>query len=443
MDAFLNIFNQVLSFFQDTNFVIVFYELFICFYILHGRKMIILRCLVFVPYIVLTNNVIGIVSFFNTYLVWGDLHFGYVLYFIVSVFLVWFCFDEKFSRIFFFCTTAYIIENFGSQIGNILNLLFFSGSEYVDIYNTPKPLLYSVIRQLIEIPIIIVVWFFIIKKYKSNYDFRLKSSVVVGIEIVTLFIIIFLNYYGTMENYMNVVARTYAAIVDIFILLFQFALFNENRLKYENYLVGSMLDVQGKQYELSSENIERLNLNYHDLKRQIAALKLVSGEEERRSVIAGLEEAVSIYESKCDTGNKALDVVLTEKMFKCKDYNINFSCVADGTILDFISPFDIYILFSNAMDNAIESVMHAEIANRNISLNIRGVDNGAVILMENYCAIKPKFVDGMPETTKRDKIVHGYGSKSIRAIVEKYNGHLKMDVTNSIFVLKIVFLHTF
>ena len=442
MEAFLDGFNLLLRFLQDTNFVIVFYELFICFSIMRGRKLVLVRCLVFVPYIVLTNNVIGVVNYFNQYLIWSDLHFGYVLYFVISVLLVWFCFDEKFSRILFFCTTAYIIENFGSQIGNILNLLFFNGSEQVDIYNTPKPLLYSMIRQLLEVPIIIAVWFFFIKRYKRNYDFRLKNSSMVVIEIVTLLIIIFLNYYGTMESYMNVVARTYAAIVDVFILCFQFAFFNENRLLHENAVVNRMLEVQGRQYEISRENIERLNINCHDLKRQIAALKLVAGEDERKQAIAELEDSVSIYESKFDTGNKTLDVVLMEKMFKCRDGSIQFSCMADGAALGFMAPLDLYILFSNAIDNAIESLLKAEPDKRNMSLNIRRLHNGVAIVLENYCAEPPDFADGMPVTTKSDRGMHGYGTKSIRTVTEKYGGYCKMSCIDKLFTLKIVFLRS-
>lgn len=443
MEEFLEIFNKFLGFLQDTNFVIVFYELFICFSILHGRKKVLLRCIVFLPYIALTNNVIGIVDYFNVYLVWGDLHFGYVLYFAVSVFLVWFCFEEKFSRILFFCTTAYIIENFGSQIGNILNLLFFDGSEQVDIYNTPKPLLYSIVREILEVPIVILVWFFFIKRYKSNYDFRLKNSGIVVIEIVTLLIIIFLNYYGTMESYMNVVARIYAAIVDVFILCFQFAFFNENRLRHENDLISKMLEVQGRQYELSKENVERLNMNCHDLKRQISALKLVAGDDERRRAIADLEDSVSVYESKFDTGNKALDVVLMEKVFKCRDKKINFSCMADGAAIDFIAPFDIYVLFSNAIDNAIESLERADEENRNISLDIHRTENGVAVVLENYCEYEPEFANGLPVTTKGDKDVHGYGTKSIRAVAEKYGGYYRMSCKDKLFSLKIIFLRSF
>ena len=46
--------------------------------------------------------------------------------------------------------------------------------------------------------------------------------------------------------------------------------------------------------------------------------------------------------------------------------------------------------------------------------------------------------DGLPLTTKNDHNSHGYGMKSIRYIVEKYNGNLIIDCNNNIFVLSIL-----
>ena len=200
MDAFMEGLTILFRFIQDTNFVILLYELLICLSIMKKRRFFYVRALVFIPYVVLTNNVIGIVDSINQFLVFEAFHFGYVLYFLVSVLLMWFCFAEKFSHILYFCTAAYIIENFGSQIGNIINLLFFDGSSVVDIYNEIRPPFYYIIREILEIPILLTVMFVFVNRYRKNYDFHVKTVSIVMIESFTLLIIIFLNYYATIEN---------------------------------------------------------------------------------------------------------------------------------------------------------------------------------------------------------------------------------------------------
>ena len=58
--------------------------------------------------------------------------------------------------------------------------------------------------------------------------------------------------------------------------------------------------------------------------------------------------------------------------------------------------------------------------------------------MSNPNVEKIILKDGLPLTTKNDHNSHGYGMKSIRYIVEKYNGNLIIDCNNNIFVLSIL-----
>ena len=431
--------NQVLLFIQDTNFVVLMYELIICTLLLRRRKFFWLRALVFIPYIVCTNNVIGVVDYMNVYLVMEDVHFGYVLYFLVSILLVWFCYAEKFSHILYFCTAAYIIENFGTQIGNIINLAFFDGSVNVADYNDPRPFLYSVYRELVEIPIFLTVVFVFVKKYKKVYDFHVKNSHIAIIEVFTLLIICFLNYYGTMEGDMNLVARVYAAIVDVMILLFQFVFFNETRLRYENDVTHELLKLQGRQQQLSKDSIETINIKCHDLKRQIAALRLVGDGEERDRAIRELEQAVNIYDASVHTGNETLDIVLMEKLLLCGANHITLTSFAEGKLLNFMRPADLYVLFSNALDNAIEGVMQAAENDRNIALEVERRSSWVRVCIENFCARDLAFADGIPVTTKAERKYHGYGTKSIRHICEKYGGTVVMRQEGRRFVLRMLF----
>ena len=42
-------------------------------------------------------------------------------------------------------------------------------------------------------------------------------------------------------------------------------------------------------------------------------------------------------------------------------------------------------------------------------------------------------------TSKKDKINHGFGLKSIQLITNKYNGSLSLKIDNNIFILDIIF----
>ena len=149
-------------------------------------------------------------------------------------------------------------------------------------------------------------------------------------------------------------------------------------------------------------------------------------------------QTVAVYDSEVQTGNGALDVVLTEKSFRCEQGRISFSCMLDGSLFDFMAAADIYSLFGNALDNAIESVAGEPEDHRFISMKAGRQGNLIFLHMENSCAAQLTFVDGLPVTTKTDSPgYHGYGVKSIRFLAEKYGGYAKMTLEDSVFALDV------
>lgn len=58
-----------------------------------------------------------------------------------------------------------------------------------------------------------------------------------------------------------------------------------------------------------------------------------------------------------------------------------------------------------------------------------------LIFVENPYEGEVRVEDGLPQS---DKVGHGFGVKSITAIVEKYNGLYSFDAANGLFTLRIV-----
>ena len=152
-----------------------------------------------------------------------------------------------------------------------------------------------------------------------------------------------------------------------------------------------------------------------------------------------IEQAVMIYDCVFKTGNDALDILLTEKSLYCGKYGIRLLCMADGEKLSFMASSDIYSLFGNALDNAIEALEHSDPDKRDIVLTVRACDGMVSVCVENYCAVAPDMSEGLPLTSKGDKNSHGFGMKSMRYIAEKYGGRLVADVRDSKFVLAVIF----
>lgn len=195
------------------------------------------------------------------------------------------------------------------------------------------------------------------------------------------------------------------------------------------------------QYQMSRDNIDLINRKCHDLKHQIAALSAVEGQSmKREALISEIQDMVEVYDTKTDTGNEALNTILMEKGLYCRMHGIQWTCVADGKLLDFIDVIDLYTLIGNAVDNAIEAVEKLEEPeNRIVSVRIWQKAAFAVLQVENYFAGTVEMADGLPVTSKGDTFSHGIGLKSMRRIVEKYQGSLSVKAEGGMFLLSCVF----
>ena len=91
------------------------------------------------------------------------------------------------------------------------------------------------------------------------------------------------------------------------------------------------------------------------------------------------------------------------------------------------------------MDNALERTIQEDADKRIISLRIHRHGQMVLFHLENTCSESPEFNGGLPVTTKKDKDFHGFGVKSIRYIVQKYDGEMLMRVQDGKFILDIAF----
>lgn len=138
------------------------------------------------------------------------------------------------------------------------------------------------------------------------------------------------------------------------------------------------------------------------------------------------------------TGNEILNTVLTEKSLLCRQSGITLTCMADGKLLDFMDAVDLYTLFGNAIDNAIEAVSRLEEDERFISLFLRKKAGLILIQIENRYQGQISMKNGLPDTTKNhEKGYHGFGVKSIMQIAEKYEGFTDVKTENQMFVIRI------
>ena len=221
------------------------------------------------------------------------------------------------------------------------------------------------------------------------------------------------------------------------VLLYLSGLLEKRDLQEEIDRMQYNLKQMEQQYNISKDTIEQINVKCHDMRHKVKSL--IAGNDASDDLDKDLAEAIRIYDANIRTGNKILDVILTEKSLYCEKNDINLSCMVDGEKLSFMREADLYCLFGNIIDNAIEAVKAIDdMDKRVISLTAKARGDMLIVQEENYYTGKLVFDDGLPVTTKADKVYHGYGMKSIRMIARAYGGEMTARADGCKFSLSVL-----
>lgn len=204
--------------------------------------------------------------------------------------------------------------------------------------------------------------------------------------------------------------------------------------------IQSTLSAQHSQYLQSKADIEAIGRAHHDLKHHIAVLRAEMDPELKNRDFEELERSVNEMGQQYYSGNPVLDVILTSKGTACVASHIQFTAVADGSLLNGMTSMDIATLFGNVLDNAIEASRFVEDpAKRIIQLLVRQQGEMVVIRISNWFTTPVHTgVDGALLTHKTDRTHHGFGVKSIRYTAEKYGGEVTTSIKDHWFTLTVL-----
>ena len=248
-------------------------------------------------------------------------------------------------------------------------------------------------------------------------------------------------YLVSLEPLAQLVIRSVSLLTCVMILVVFGELSRNQRLSDEIAFMRRMDEMRAQHYEALRDTIETTNIHYHDLKHQLLRLGEAlrsEGDGAAREVIGEMSRGIETYADMSKTGNPSLDVVLTQKSATCRRMGIRLTCMVESSCLDWMDDRDIYALFGNALDNAIEAVTRLPDSERRVVKVTASMRAGlAIIHVTNYCDEVLLDKDGRLVTTKEDASSHGYGTKSIRAIVDRLGGEVDMGAVDGIFDLSV------
>jgi len=194
---------------------------------------------------------------------------------------------------------------------------------------------------------------------------------------------------------------------------------NVLRLEEQEYLIR---DLKKKQQELT------------DLLQEV--------EEGVSTASSTLENRETLWLERCEelidhayVNNPVLAALLAAKERVCAEKEISFFCEMQQVPSDRMEDADMVRLFGNLLDNAIEAAFYSQ--EKSISMTASSQAGVWSLKLENS---KPDSwhpdATGF-KTTKTDAARHGYGTKIIKKLVQKYGGLLRTEEQGTHYVVRI------
>lgn len=212
----------------------------------------------------------------------------------------------------------------------------------------------------------------------------------------------------------------------------------------EHQVLEALMGMQRDQYERKQVLAAALRQTHHDLGHHIRYMATLDDPDERHRYAQEVLDQVQGTEELLCTGNETLDVLLSDRIRRCRQEDVKLVLFVEAARMDRMRPSDIVVVVGNALENAMEAVRSAmrqgAVApeDRQITVRISGNDNWLVLRFENRL-FEPLSWDGAwPATTKPNGDAHGFGLKSIARVVERYHGDVQILEEDGRFVLSVL-----
>lgn len=189
-----------------------------------------------------------------------------------------------------------------------------------------------------------------------------------------------------------------------------------------------------KQYELMKLSMDSIRTLKHDLKNHFMTIQAFvqnQNYEELNHYIFEIAKLPDLQKQYVNTGNMVLDSVLNFKIFEAEQSGVSFDLdIQFPADLD-LNAYDVTVILGNLIDNAVQASK-----SKQVNIKIR-YDKGRVLLkiQNDFKGTIRLKKDGTITSTKKDPQQHGIGLKSVKHVVEKYDGMLDIELQGALFLV--------
>lgn len=324
----------------------------------------------------------------------------------------------------FFIALLFVIDFVSTSVIGII--LKIDISDIIHDYNLKR------IPVLVTSKLVLIFTIDFLYKFSLANKNNKKANIILYVSTIAITIISSLMYYTQLinkENNSDYLVFVFFVIMLIMIIsiYIMVASVMENGEKDKEYiLIKQQNDLLNKYISEQEEIFLSWKESIHNHKHKLIAINQMLDKKQYSDAKEYIDKELDLFKNKAfyvHTGNNTIDVLLSNKMSLAKKYGIVFTTnIAIGDTIK-ISDVDLSVILGNLLDNAFEAVQNED--EKNIYLKISATDELLKIKVTNTYT-----KSDLTTETKKDKMFHGIGIKSIKKIILGYGGEFTLTLNN-------------
>ena len=202
--------------------------------------------------------------------------------------------------------------------------------------------------------------------------------------------------------------------------------------KMELELAEQHYIMQEQYYEQLRSEQNETRAMFHEINKYMRAMQALVADKDLQQATQSLQHAETLFSELgqvTDVGNSVVSIILNEYRQRMLDEEIEFTFDVSVPAVLGITAVDVYILLGNALDNAINACYGLPVAERYVHLQLKLFHDVLFFQVRN------PFPEGYQ--SRSIKKGHGYGLKSIKKCVEKYDGVVNTSSNSHIFEISV------
>lgn len=217
---------------------------------------------------------------------------------------------------------------------------------------------------------------------------------------------------------------------------------NELRLQYrkESQLKGKLLDAQKAYCRSLQDYMDGIRIVRHDIKHHLDVLDnyLQNNEiDKAKTYLQSIDAHAKGIQRPIKSVNHPLVDAVIENQYNKMPEDIHLICEGKLPQNVQIEDYDLCTIFSNLLSNAKEACEKIRKQEKIIRINIRRQGKKIVLEISNPIEWRLDVKRIGNFTSKERQEDHGYGLRSVKMTVEKYQGHIDVDIKNGMITFRV------